>query len=109
MYAAVTKAVSDFEEKEGREAFRKHGVAGYNRHSYPAGSPEQMSFLKGFSLERGAACERSLIESRAYYELSVRENAKDREWAEKLFRLKHGGGSAEATLSRGKPVDTVSN
>lgn len=83
MNAFVTKAVSGC-EKEGRQAFREHGVTGYNRHSYPEGSPQQIGFQDGFSLEHGASCERALTEARAYHELSIRDSAKDREWAERL-------------------------
>lgn len=78
-----TNAVSDC-EREGRKAFSKHGVTGLNFHSYPRGSEQHAGFVSGFNLERFDACERALNESREYHALSVRDNAIDRAWAEKL-------------------------
>lgn len=71
-------------EKEGRQAFLDHGVKGDNRHSYPNGSPQQIGFQTGFSVERNAACERAPFEARDYHALTIRDLPKDRAWAEKL-------------------------
>ncbi|RTL47031.1 MAG: hypothetical protein EKK53_00820 [Burkholderiales bacterium] len=70
--------------REGREAFRAHGVAGQTRHSFAAGSIERASFLAGFSEEHYAARLRASDEALAYHQLSVRESAADRAWAERL-------------------------
>lgn len=70
--------------REGRLAFRAHGVTGQYKHTYPKDSPERMQFVGGFSEERHRAADRSLNEARAYHQLTVREASADRAWAERL-------------------------
>jgi hypothetical protein len=77
------KAFSDC-EREGRKAFRDHGVTGIFCHSYTRDSIERAGFLSGFNHERLGAAERSLREARAYHALTVRDAHIDRAWANKL-------------------------
>ncbi|MBB4517220.1 hypothetical protein [Paraburkholderia fungorum] len=71
-------------KREGREAFRKHGVTGQTKHDYPDGSMQKVAFLEGFSDEKFAAGNRALNEARVYHALTVRDAPIDRAWAEKL-------------------------
>lgn len=70
--------------REGRLAFRAHGVTGQFKHGYAKDSVERMQFVGGFSEERHRAAERALNESQAYHALTVREAPADRAWAERL-------------------------
>lgn len=70
--------------REGRLAFRAHGVTGQYKHSYDKGSVERMQFVGGFSEERHRAADRAINEARAYHALTVREAPADRAWAERL-------------------------
>jgi hypothetical protein len=70
--------------REGRKAFRQHGVTGASSHSYPQGSLQREGFISGFNAERLQAAERAMNEAHAYHALTLRESAKDRAWAEKL-------------------------
>lgn len=71
-------------KREGRDAFRRHGVTGQTKHDYPDGSVQKVAFIEGFSEEKFAAGDRALNEARAYHALTVRDAAIDRAWAEKL-------------------------
>lgn len=68
----------------GRKAFETHGVKGLRFNGFPANSKDRQEFHIGFDDARLAAVERSLSEAAAYHSLSVRDNAKDREWAAKF-------------------------
>lgn len=70
--------------REGRNAFRQHGVTGASNHSYPRGSVQREGFMSGFNAERLQAAERAANEAHAYHALSLRDSAIDRAWAEKL-------------------------
>ncbi|MDO5947137.1 hypothetical protein [Burkholderia cepacia] len=83
LFKTAAPAIGDC-EREGRAAFRKHGVTGQTKHDYPDGSVQKVAFLDGFSEEKFRADERALGEARAYHALTVRDAAKDRAWAEKL-------------------------
>ncbi len=78
-----TPAIGDC-KREGRDAFRKHGVTGQTKHDYPDGSMQKVAFLEGFSDEKFAAGDRALSEARAYHTLTVRDAPIDWAWAEKL-------------------------
>ncbi len=82
---AMTVTVIGDCAREGREAFRTHGVTGRTKHNYPEGSVQKIGFMNGFSEEHHHACERALDEARAYHALTVRDAATDRAWAERLF------------------------
>jgi hypothetical protein len=73
-------------QNEGRNAFRVHGVTGINKNPYGNGRElgAREAFRRGFMDEQFAAAERSLREAAAYHALSVRDNAVDRKWAERL-------------------------
>jgi hypothetical protein len=86
MYTDSSKSIGDC-TREGRDAFRKHGVTGETRHRYPEGSVLRDGFLSGFSHESFAASERALADSSDYHRLSVRDNAIDRAWAERLLAV----------------------
>jgi hypothetical protein len=75
---------------EGQRAFRAHGVTGQYKHSYAKDSVERIQFIGGFSEERNRAAERAIDEAQAYHALTVREAARDREWAAKLSSLPAG-------------------
>jgi hypothetical protein len=79
----TTQAISDC-EREGRDAFRNHGVTGETRHSFPPGSIQRMGFLSGFSEAKAAAADRACDEALAYHQLSVRDNVLDRKIANRL-------------------------
>jgi hypothetical protein len=77
------KAFSDC-EREGRKAFRDHGVTGILCHGYNRDTIERAGFVSGFNQERLSAAERSLNEAKAYHALTVRDAHIDRAWANKL-------------------------
>lgn len=83
----TTQAIGDC-EREGRKAFREHGVSGATKHNYPDGSVQRIGFQTGFSDEQFRASETALAEARAYHALSVRDAALDRAWAEKLSAMR---------------------
>ncbi len=82
----TTQAIGDC-EREGRMAFREHGVSGATKHNYPDGSVHKIGFQAGFSGEQFRASEAALAEARAYHALSVRDATLDRAWAEKLSAM----------------------
>ncbi|KVQ85547.1 hypothetical protein WK80_22370 [Burkholderia multivorans] len=67
---------------EGRMAWRANGVTARNPHRF--GTPEWLQWDEGYSGAMWDARHAALDEAAAYHALSVRDNAKDREWAEKL-------------------------
>lgn len=69
---------------EGRVAFRRHGVNGATRHAYEAASLQRQAFLDGHEQARVNAAECAIHDAAAYHALSVRDNANDRTWANKL-------------------------
>ncbi|HIH2744942.1 TPA: hypothetical protein ACYLN4_000608 [Burkholderia lata] len=79
----TTQAIGDC-EREGRKAFRAHGVSGATKHNYPDGSVQKIGFQAGFSDEQSRAAESALAEAQAYHALSMRDASLDRSWAEKL-------------------------
>ena len=83
----TTQAIGDC-EREGRKAFREHGVSGATKHSYPDGSVQKVGFQTGFSEEQSRAAESALREAHAYHALSVRDAPVDRAWAEKLSAMR---------------------
>lgn len=75
-------------KREGRKAFREHGVTGDRRnpHEKRGGSYLQwQAFMEGFNDERNAAAKRAQDEEVAYRKLTIREAPIDREWAERLY------------------------
>lgn len=83
LFMTSTPAIGDC-QREGRDAFREHGVTGRTKHDYPDGSVQKVAFLDGFSEEKYRAGEGAIDEARAYHALTVRDAANDLAWAEKL-------------------------
>jgi hypothetical protein len=73
-----------FAQFEGRRAWQAHGVTGESKNPHPRGTTDHVDWLEGFSKEMNAARFAALDEAVACHRLSVRDNAKDRMWAERL-------------------------
>ncbi|TES73102.1 hypothetical protein E2P84_22345 [Burkholderia cepacia] len=67
---------------EGRMAWRNHGVSARNPHHI--GTPQWLQWDEGYSEAMWNARREALDEAAGYHELSVRDNEKDRAWAERL-------------------------
>ena len=72
----------------GRKAFETRGMSSLRGHDFPARSAQHQEWLVGFDDARMASAGRSLSAALAYHTLSVRDNAKDREWAAKFAARK---------------------
>lgn len=70
--------------REGRAAFRQHGVTGAHKNRYQPGTVQHVGFLNGVTDAHNDARENARLEALAYHQLSVRDASKDRAWAEKL-------------------------
>lgn len=70
--------------QQGRNAFLMHGVTGTAKRSHPPHSQAHLAFREGFDQEQFKSAECAQREAAAYHALSVRDNGKDRAWAEKL-------------------------
>ncbi len=83
MSGTIDLALDDC-RRAGCRAFRDHGVTWLARHSFPHAGPPARSVLRGHTEERHHAHDRALYETLSFHRLCVRDNAKDRAWAERL-------------------------
>ncbi|MBK1902069.1 MULTISPECIES: hypothetical protein [Burkholderia] len=67
---------------DGRMARRNHGVSAHNPHHI--GTHQWLQWNEGYSEAMWSARLKALEDAAAYHELSVRDNEKDRAWAERL-------------------------